>query len=139
MCLLDASELVVWLLGVLKSKEPKFVQVIDFGLWIIWNARNALVFNQKFLCLQGMAQETYEASFEFNVSRQAGQNRAKENVLSLIPKGLWSVQLNAGCFDNGVVSLLCVIKEPTGNIALAACKKMSSHANPITAKLLGIQ
>lgn len=48
------------------------------------------------------------------------------------------VYVDASCFEEGVVSLGCVVKDQNTRVYLAACKRLDSHAEPAYAELMGI-
>lgn len=52
--------------------------------------------------------------------------------------GSWIVQSGAGCFDDGVISLGCVIKTSNVDISIVAFKRLTSFADASTIELLGI-
>lgn len=76
---------------------------------------------------------------EFNNIKKCAKNQASENPHSITATCLWTVNVDAGCFEDGLVSLGCVIKYPNAGICMAACKTLSSFADLSTTELLGIQ
>lgn len=50
----------------------------------------------------------------------------------------WFIQSDAGCFDGGIVSIGCVIKDSKDNILTASCQRFSNYADIATASNMGI-
>ncbi|XP_058783087.1 uncharacterized protein LOC131657739 [Vicia villosa] len=135
----QTGDLITWLMEMIKKKDWKLAQVVCTGLWKIWNARNAVVFKSDTPKPHQIAQTIGDAIMEINKAKDCDTNQTHDIPMSITATGHWTVNVDAGCFEDGVVSLGCLIKVPKAGTYMAACKTLSSFAEPSTAELLGIK
>ncbi|XP_058732756.1 uncharacterized protein LOC131604327 [Vicia villosa] len=132
-----AGDIEDWLFSLVSSKDITTAQIPVVCFWKIWNMRNNVVFKGVKPMVPAAAQEIWHAVME-EVKTEFDTTEDGQQEWSKLKTG-WLVQTDARCFDNDMVSLSCVIKDPTSNIFLAATKRMESVVNPTTAEALAIR
>lgn len=86
-----------------------------------------------------VAKEVWENVSEFNICRlDTGFSNIHLRVDAVYGNS-WVIQTDAVCFDNGIFVLGCVIKDPNGEVFLAATQRMQSYAVPSTIEGLAIR
>ncbi|XP_058749860.1 uncharacterized protein LOC131622856 [Vicia villosa] len=128
-----------WLLQVFRRKDPNLEQVICFGLWKVWQARNALVFRNSVPNPSLIAQEVNSEVLEFNACVRLDATVLRPLQVESSFGNSWIIQTDAGCFEEGFVVLGCVIRDPLGEVVMVATNRLPCVAPPNVAEGFGIR
>lgn len=80
------------------------------GLWKVWKARNSLVFNKAIPCPLLVAKDVWFSSIESASSLLVSMDHVVPSKVEALYGNSWIIQIDARCFDGGIVALGCVIK-----------------------------
>ncbi|XP_058749287.1 uncharacterized protein LOC131622279 [Vicia villosa] len=131
-----------WLKICLDSTDTLCSQMLCSLLWKIWEARNLLLFQKTAKPPEFVAMEAWDTVLEYN---DANPIPKKMNPVPSVwnsknhDKELAIIQVDAGCYEEGVVAFGCLIKSWDSKVIYGACKRETMSADPALAELLAIR
>ncbi|XP_058776904.1 uncharacterized protein LOC131651249 [Vicia villosa] len=115
-----------WLLECLEDPNTLSAQLMCTLLWKVWNARNLRHFQQQI-------KDPHLVPMAKNV-------RVPPQTEYACPdREVFTIQTDAGCFEDGFVTFGCMIKTGDSKLFYAACKKEAIQVDPATAEVLAIR
>ncbi|XP_058756012.1 uncharacterized protein LOC131629231 [Vicia villosa] len=131
-----------WLELILRSNNTFEIQIQFTALWKIWQARNMLIFQNKRIDLMVIAGDIYDRVAEYNNVFPQAQVRSKREDVRLdatVHAETINIATDAGCFEEGISAMGCVIKKGGENILVAACKKEFIQVSVSMAEALALR
>jgi ribonuclease HI len=136
------TDLNCWLLEWLTCSDKFGAQLFCTTLWKFWFYRNQVVFNDRVIDPVMLAQASVHAVHEYNDANKQDnvvQVCSRERNSSHIPPLLFSMNIDAGCFDNAQTGWGLVLKDNTGTVIFSACRREQIEVSPILAEALGLR
>ncbi|XP_058726729.1 uncharacterized protein LOC131598113 [Vicia villosa] len=135
----EEGDVADWLDAIFTRKDFKLGQIVAIFMWKIWKVRNYVIFKNAKADPCTVAVDIWNAVSEESHSCLLAESRRNQPMADASsPKG-WVVQTDAGCFEEGIISFGCVIRDPSSNIFLAATKRIHSVTNPATVEAMVIR
>lgn len=134
----NGIEVCDWIFGYLRQNDSWLAQVMCTGLMNILQARNNLVFNNAVPNPLQISHITMDSILEWCVISKSSASSSAEVTTGNIDNYSWFIQSDAGCFDGGIISLGCVIKDVNNRVPIANCQRISSFTDIATAEIMGI-
>ncbi|XP_058732761.1 uncharacterized protein LOC131604333 [Vicia villosa] len=129
-----------WLQQALSCGDRFSIQVLYYTLYGIWKASNNLIFRNKAPCEITVAHEAVVAAADFNLCHQETRSRRNQGEDHVhVPLDTHAVQVDAGVFPSGNTTFGCVVKNPEGDVIMAACKREELNVEPAIAEALAIR
>ncbi|XP_058774462.1 uncharacterized protein LOC131648749 [Vicia villosa] len=135
----EEGDLLDWLCHICSKKDTLLFQFVAVNLWKIWQVHNCVVFKDIRPNPCVVAAEIWSSIQEETDGCSLSELVDNNSVINSNKQHGWIVQNGAGCFDDGVISFGCIIRDPTSNIFLAATKRSVSITEASNAELLAIR
>ncbi|XP_058776112.1 uncharacterized protein LOC131650418 [Vicia villosa] len=135
-------EIIYWIGMILRGGNMLVTQLQITSMWKVWNVRNNCVFNRTLEDPAKVAMDTAEVIKEFNYANPdlAKKKMATDEADYHSPAGgVTIVQVDAGCYDNGVMAMGCVVKPDGNGVVMSACRREQVLVNPNVAEAMAIR
>ncbi|XP_058776247.1 uncharacterized protein LOC131650559 [Vicia villosa] len=130
-----------WLNVILSGKDLFILQLQCVALWKVWHARNLRVFDNKIHDPARVAVEAGLLVEDYNAAnfprRSAPVNHI--NRLHYASADLKLVKVDAGCFENGSISMGCVVLNRDDSVVMSACKRLEVSVSPCMAEAMAVK
>ncbi|XP_058760957.1 uncharacterized protein LOC131634317 [Vicia villosa] len=135
------SDLNDWIYGCLDDSDVIGDQLKCSLLWQLWKTKNLLLYQQKSVEPWIVAEETLVAVKEFNITNPCVKVKTPSFNSLETPSDheVYTMNVDAGCFEDGSVAFGCLIKNQDGNVLLAACKREEVSVCPLIGETLAIR
>lgn len=87
---------------------------------------------------QQVSHITLESVLEWNGTSRPSVSRPHEIIIGNTTSSSWFIQSDDGCFDKGIMSLGCVIKDTNDRVLAANCQRISNFADIAIVEIMGI-
>lgn len=134
--------LLSWLQSWLKSPNIYAAQLFDITLWRIWRGRNNCVFNKQKFCPPLIAAEIAGFTDEFahsTISETVQGTHLAPPCWCAPDMGSTKINIDAGCFDNGVTAWGLLERDHKGDVIYAATHIENISTSPLVAETLALR